>query len=85
MEVTGMTGPFHYSRAEQMVEEAERNRDPKGEIPDRYRGLLDAAQVHATLALAAAAAVAAVGTADVARQAWADATGTAPSGEIYSA
>ena len=73
-----MNGPAHYDRAETMLEEAERNRSQHGEIPDRYTPLLAAAQVHATLALAAATAI---GTAGADGRAWAEAAGTTLSGE----
>ena len=48
-----MTGPEHYRTAEQLLDWAA-NSEPGGET-ERYR--LSAAQVHATLALAAATAL----------------------------
>lgn len=47
-----MNGPAHYREAERLIEIA--NRDELGSPEERYR--VAAAQVHATLALAAATA-----------------------------
>jgi hypothetical protein len=48
-----MTGPEHYREAEKLLDEA--NAEPAGSEMERYQ--LDAAQVHATLALTAATAL----------------------------
>ena len=48
-----MTGPEHYDRAEQLLEMA--GDDGMGSDAERYH--IEAAQVHATLALAAACAL----------------------------
>lgn len=48
-----MTGPEHYREAERLIEEANH---VGHQDPERGNGILAAAQVHATLALAAATA-----------------------------
>jgi hypothetical protein len=48
-----MTGPEHINRAETLLEEWENNRDQSD--VQRLGAVLAAAQVHATIALAAAA------------------------------
>ena len=71
-----MTGPAHYNRAEQLLDEVERNFDQRGDVPERFRGKLAAAQVHAALALAAATAL----DSPVDARGWADVAGTKLSG-----
>jgi len=65
-----MTGPEHYRQAELLIEHIN---DPK----KWDMRVFAAAQVHATLALAAATAV---GTEGADSRAWADAAGTKPGG-----
>ena len=67
-----MTGPDHFREAEQLLEEFRQERGP---MVDRHgpAAILAAAHVHATLALAAATALAATGPDS---RAWADAAGT---------
>ena len=50
-----MTGPEHFWEAERLLKVAERGRDDKG-LVDKHQALR-AADVHATLALAAATAL----------------------------
>jgi hypothetical protein len=72
-----VTGPEHYRAAEQFANEAytaARNLDLTA--PDPHR-LLAEAQVHATLAVAAATALGATGAES---RAWADVAGTKLSG-----
>jgi hypothetical protein len=67
-----MTGPEHYAEAERLLAVADRN--TRGVTYDQEWALtLTAAQVHATLALAAATAV---GTAGPDGHAWADVAAT---------
>ena len=70
-----MTGPEHYAEAERLLALADRH--TRGVTYDQEWTLtLTAAQVHATLALAAANAV---GTAGPDGHAWADVAATKPS------
>jgi hypothetical protein len=70
-----MTGPEHYAEAERLLALADRH--GKGVTYGQEWALtLTAAQIHATLAVAAATAV---GTAGPDRQAWADVAATRPS------
>ena len=55
-----MTGPEHYLEAEQLLGAVEKTPDGWGEGAEYARQELAAAQVHATLALAAAAALPAI-------------------------
>ena len=73
-----MTGPEHFRRAEQLTAEAHKHLG-QGEGQATAAVWAAVAQVHATLALAAATAV---GTAGADGRAWAEAAGTrlAPSG-----
>ena len=67
-----MTGPEHYAEAERLLALADRH--TRGvTYAQEWTLTLTAAQVHATLALAAATAV---GTAGPDRHAWADAAAT---------
>ncbi len=67
-----MTGPEHYAKAERLLTLADR--PTRGvTYAQEWTLTLTAAQVHATLALAAATAV---GTAGPDRHAWADAAAT---------
>jgi hypothetical protein len=71
-----MTGPEHYREAERLlVEEVFITRH--GSVTRSFEETVAAAQVHATLALAAATAV---GTAGADSRAWADAAGAKHSG-----
>ena len=63
-----MTGPEHYIAAEELLEDAGHARDE-----DDAARVLGIAQVHATLALAAATAV---GKRDIDNRAWVVAAGT---------
>jgi hypothetical protein len=63
-----MTGPEHYIAAEELLEDAGHAREE-----DDAARVLGRAQVHATLALAAATAV---GTRDIDNRAWVAAAGT---------
>ncbi len=67
-----MTGPEHYAEAERLLAVANRNNTDAADGQERTQ-TLSAAQVHATLALAAATAV---GTAGPDRQAWIDVAAT---------
>lgn len=70
-----MTGPDHYAEAERLLALA--GRHSKGATYDQeWTPTLAAAQIHATLALAAATAV---GTAGPDSRAWADVAATKPS------
>jgi hypothetical protein len=51
--MTHMTGPEHYAEAERLLDES---REPTGRLESYAVDLTLAAQVHATLALAAATA-----------------------------
>ena len=55
-----MTGPDNYVEAERLLADVERTPDQYGEAAEYCRQQLAAAQVHATLALAAATAYPAV-------------------------
>ncbi len=55
-----MTGPEHYLEAERLLGAVEKTPDGWGEGAEYCRQELAAAQVHATLALAAAAALPAI-------------------------
>ena len=55
-----MTGPGHYREAERILTEVDRVRDRSGDVGGYCQLQLAAAQVHATLALAAATAYSAV-------------------------
>ncbi len=55
-----MNGPDHYRESERLLGEVERTPDAWGEAAEYCRQQLAAAQVHATLALAAATAYRAV-------------------------
>ena len=55
-----MTGPEHYLEAERLLGAVEKTPDAGGEAAEYCRQELAAAQVHATLALAAATAYPAV-------------------------
>ena len=80
-----MTGPDHYREAERLLAEAREAVAPKrsayplepGEptSAERYERAMTEAQIHATLALAAATAIGASGTEG---RAWTDAAGTKP-------
>jgi hypothetical protein len=70
-----MTGPEHYRKAQQLAAEADKHLG-QGEGQDTAAAWAAAAQVHATLALAAATALAPSG-AD--HQAWIKAAGPEPS------
>jgi hypothetical protein len=75
-----MTGPEHYSYAEQLLDMA--GDDDIGSKVERYH--VAAAQVHATLALAAAFACARLGELPVwDADAWQDTAGTQPSPQEY--
>ncbi len=52
-----MTGPEHYRRAEQLVESVTRIDGDEISVVNNHPGRIAAAQVHATLALAAATAL----------------------------
>jgi hypothetical protein len=70
-----MTGPDHYTEAERLLALA--GRHSKGATyGQEWTSTLAAAQIHATLALAAATAV---GTAGPDSRAWADVAATKPS------
>jgi hypothetical protein len=70
-----MTGPEHYAEAERLLALADRH--TRGvTYAQEWTLTLTAAQVHATLALAAATAV---GTAGPDRHVWADVAATRPS------
>lgn len=64
-----MTGPEHYRRAEELAERADEFVSSRVGVP-----WAAAAQVHATLALAAATALGRISPAD--ERAWRDAAGT---------
>lgn len=66
-----MTGPEHYRTAERILDEIEENPDT---VAHRTTWRLSRAQVHATLALAAATAT------DADSREWAEVAGTKPSG-----
>jgi hypothetical protein len=66
-----VTGPEHYRRAEELAERADEFVSSRVGVP-----WAAAAQVHATLALAAATALGAASPVDT--QAWRDAAGTKP-------
>jgi len=78
-----MTGPEHYRHAEQLIAEAHEDIAPKrsvrpikpGELTSSpiYERAMTEARIHATLALAAATALAATGPDS---RAWADVAGT---------
>jgi len=70
-----MTGPEHYAEAERLLALADRHTRGVTYAPE-WTLTLTAAQVHATLALAAATAV---GMAGPDLQAWADVAATKPS------
>ncbi len=70
-----MTGPEHYAEAERLLTLADRHTRGATYGPE-WALTLTAAQVHATLALAAATAV---GTAGPDGHAWADVAATKPS------
>ena len=53
-----MTGPEHYKEAERLLSDAEENHAHQGSGDPATPDLLATAQVHATLALAAATALA---------------------------
>ncbi|MEE1812642.1 hypothetical protein [Streptomyces sp. BE133] len=72
-----MTGPEHYREAEELLTQASRN-FLRG---DDTTSAVAAAQVHATLALAAATAHGTVPTTGIDRAAWREAIGT-PDGEL---
>ena len=55
-----MNGPDHYRESERRLSEVEKTPDQYGEAAEYCRQQLAAAQVHATLALAAATAYRAV-------------------------
>jgi hypothetical protein len=65
-----MTGPAHYREAERLLKESTTSDDEGGWRAARWVQL---AQVHATLAAAAAAAL---GSSHAESRAWADAAGT---------
>jgi len=67
-----MTGPEHYAAAETLLASAR-----SAPVEEDAKRWLARAQVHATLALAAATAVGTAADAD--SQAWAEAAGTEPS------
>ena len=67
-----MTGPDHYRKAEELAAQA-REYLGRGEGQDSAAVWAAVAQIHATLALAAATAL---GTTAVDGHAWADAAGT---------
>ena len=69
-----MTGPEHYRKAEQLLEEAEAAGAEGGWLPVRQ---IQLASVHATLALAAGAVL---GTSPAEGRAWADVAGVRPGG-----
>ena len=71
-----MTGPEHYAEAERLLTLADRHTTGVT-YAQEWTLTLTAAQVHATLALAAATAV---GTAGPDLHAWADVAATRPSG-----
>ncbi|MBA2696959.1 MAG: hypothetical protein H0U62_14235 [Actinobacteria bacterium] len=56
----GMSGTQHYREAERLLVEVDKTPDQWGEAAEYCRQQLTAAQVHATLALAAATAYPAV-------------------------
>jgi hypothetical protein len=72
-----VTGPDHYREAERLLTELVSINPGGGEMHRASEVALAAAQVHATLALAAASAV---GTSAAESRAWADAAGTRPGG-----
>jgi len=55
-----MSGPEHYRESERLLVDVDRARDRSGDVAEYCRRQLAAAQVHATLALAAATAYPAV-------------------------
>ena len=67
-----MTGPEHYAEAERLLTLADRH-SSGATYGQEWTLTLTAAQVHATLALAAATAV---GTRDIDNRAWVGAAGT---------
>jgi hypothetical protein len=70
-----VTGPEHYREAERILTE-EISLDPSGaEVHRAFAVAVAAAQVHATLALAAATAL---GTSAAETGTWADISGTTP-------
>lgn len=69
-----VTGPEHYRKAEQLLEEAEIAGSEGGFLPYRQ---IQLASVHATLALAAGATL---GTSPTEGRAWADVAGVRPDG-----
>ena len=71
-----MTGPDHYREAERLIAELVSINPGGGEMHRASEVALAAAQVHATLALAAASAL---GTSATEARTWADAAGTKPS------
>ncbi|MEU7863869.1 hypothetical protein [Nonomuraea sp. NPDC049141] len=74
-----MTGPEHYAEAERLIDRATHE---GGHCDPRHgNGIIAAAQVHATLALAAATALndAEIGNRPCEWQAWTDTAGWSPS------
>jgi hypothetical protein len=71
-----VTGPEHYRKAEQLLEEAEAAGAEGGWRPVRQ---IQLASVHATLALAAGAVL---GTSPTEGRVWADVAGVRPGGGV---
>ena len=78
MNAPEMTGPQHYRESERLLSEVDTARDQYGDAAKYCRQQLAAAQVHATLALAAATAYPAV------RDYWGDEDTATPRGWAYA-
>lgn len=78
-----MNGPDHYREAKRLLTESRDILRPNDEGPCEADRMIAEAQVHATLALAAATALATPSTRAAVRtmNAWHDAAGTKPTGD----